>query len=199
MPRLPSSQVQPWQEPEPAVGLQKKPHPRGMLPSQELSWPAQGWAHQAAGGMGSQGVLGAGWPAPCHSPACFALRRKSPAPKGLEGPKNAASSGDAGSSLRAQGWGGGGGNQQGKISWNKRCSSLCNPGALLHHQPATLGTVPGKICSQGRPCPRPAEPGGPPEVVPALQQLHGVKSQHSPGRRHGREQATAQATEGKGK
>lgn len=106
MPRLPSSQVQPWQEPEPAVGLQKKPHPRGMLPSQELSWPAQGWAHQAAGGMGSQGVLGAGWPAPCHSPACFALGRKSPAPKGLEGPKNAASSGDAGSSLRAQGWGG---------------------------------------------------------------------------------------------
>lgn len=48
VPGVPSTQPQPCQEPEPAAGLQKKPHPRGTLPSQEPSQPARGQARQAS-------------------------------------------------------------------------------------------------------------------------------------------------------
>lgn len=47
-PGCPAPQAQPCQEPEPAAGLQKKPHPCGMLPSREPSQPARGQACQAA-------------------------------------------------------------------------------------------------------------------------------------------------------
>lgn len=46
-PGCPAPQAQPCQDPEPAAGLQKKPHPCGMLPSQEPSQPARGQACQA--------------------------------------------------------------------------------------------------------------------------------------------------------